>query len=269
MSEQKIAEFRERATTMVAPADPDQLLERGRALRRRRQLAPVVALAACAAVAIGIVTSGGGDSRSEAPPVGTPTITPTDTTANDLYEQGDPLPPGEYPFGVSGGPDATAELVGEGWRVWDSGAHLDAAAGTVSLGIREYHDIHVDRCSPDGPQLTKGLSRGQVVRQVSRVAGTQVTSPPSPATMLGLTGTHLQVSVPWREIECPTGTVTEAVLMASWDGPKDPTVTVDVWVLEDGDRLLMLTKSVRGNPSPAQLEALETAMGTLSLAARQ
>ena len=38
MSEQKFAEFRERAEHVVTPANPDTLLRRGRALRRRRHV---------------------------------------------------------------------------------------------------------------------------------------------------------------------------------------------------------------------------------------
>ncbi len=69
MSEQKISEFRERAQLAVAAPDPDLLLQRGRALRRRRQLVPVVALAACAAIGIGLLASGGGGLRNDQPPV--------------------------------------------------------------------------------------------------------------------------------------------------------------------------------------------------------
>ena len=58
MSDQKISEFRERAqvAAAVAAPDPDLLLQRGAALRRRR-LAPVVALAACAAIGIGFLAA--------------------------------------------------------------------------------------------------------------------------------------------------------------------------------------------------------------------
>ena len=77
MSDQKISEFRERAQMAVAAPDPDLLLQRGRALRRRRQLVPVVALAACAALGIGLLASGGDGARTDEPPVDQPTVTET------------------------------------------------------------------------------------------------------------------------------------------------------------------------------------------------
>ena len=81
--------------------------------------------------------------------------------------------------------------------------------------------------------------------------------PARPETVLGVTGTHMQVEIPVQHT-CHNGNeATGAALMAVWKGPQDPTVTVDVWILDDGGRLLLLTKAVRGNPSPAQLEALE------------
>ena len=51
--------------------------------------------------------------------------------------------------------------------------------------------------------------------------------------------------------------------MAIFPGPSEPTVTVDVWLLEDGDRLLILTRGVRGNPSPARLGNLNLTLDTL------
>ena len=77
MSDQKIREFRERAQTAVTAPDPDLLLYRGRALRRRRQLAPIVAVAACAAIGIGFLASGGGDARTDQQPIDQPTVTET------------------------------------------------------------------------------------------------------------------------------------------------------------------------------------------------
>ena len=51
--------------------------------------------------------------------------------------------------------------------------------------------------------------------------------------------------------------------MAIWPGQTDPTVTVDVWLLEDDDRLLILTRGVRGRPSPATLESLNLTLEEL------
>jgi hypothetical protein len=76
MSDQKITEFWERALDAVTPADPDQLLQRGRALRRRRQLGSVVAVAATAAAAFGLST-GRGDDQSEPLPATRVTQSPT------------------------------------------------------------------------------------------------------------------------------------------------------------------------------------------------
>jgi len=82
---------------------------------------------------------------------------------------------------------------------------------------------------------------------------------------MGQTGSYLQLSVT-VSVDCPNGDATGANLMAIWDGPKDPTVTVDVWLLEAGDELLILTRGVRGNPPAANLESLDKTLETLRLA---
>ena len=53
--------------------------------------------------------------------------------------------------------------------------------------------------------------------------------------------------------------------MAIWPGPPDPRVTVDVWLLQDGDRLLILTRGVRGKPPAEMLDSLDRTLGTLRL----
>ena len=45
-------------------------------------------------------------------------------------------------------------------------------------------------------------------------------------------------------------------------------MTVDVWVLERGDQLLVLTRSVRADPSPATIKSLDNVLETLRLARR-
>ena len=66
------------------------------------------------------------------------------------------------------------------------------------------------------------------------------------------------------DLECPGGaSPTPANLLAIWNGSTDPTVTVDVWLIERQDRLLMLTKGVRGHPSEATLVELNQTMDSL------
>ena len=72
----------------------------------------------------------------------------------------------------------------------------------------------------------------------------------------------MQLSIPVR-VNCSSGPAALANLMAIFPPPTDPSVTVDVWLLEDGDRLLILTRGVRGNPSPARLESLDRTLDTL------
>ena len=266
MSDQKIAEFRERAELAVTPPDPDLLLQRGRALRRRRQIVPAAAVAACAAIGLGLVTGLVGDTTSSPEPT-----SPSSPEMRLLDDRSYliPLPSGEYGLGglaPGGRPEATVELDDAGWHGVTNGAVLSDAGGTVSWGIDDHAAIRVDRCHPANSNLPPTLSRPQVVDRVSRVRDTRVTSAPRPATALGLRGTRLQVSIPIN-LECKWGTNYGGALMAIWNGPSAAQrVTVDVWVLERGDQLLMLTRSVRGNPSPATIESLDNVLETLRLA---
>ncbi len=135
----------------------------------------------------------------------------------------------------------------------------------MSWGLDLASGIDVDRCHPDGAVLPPGLTRPQVVDRVASVVDTQVISPARPATALGLKGTYLQVSIPIT-LECPTGTVEGYALLALWEGPTpDPRATVDVWVLGRGKEMVMLTRSVRGEPSPETIASLDSALDSLEL----
>lgn len=263
MSDQKIREFRERAELGVTPVDPDQLLRRGTALRRRRQLVPVGVVAACAAIGIGIFSSLGGDASTGQDP--TSERTGVQYLDGPKFSYG--LEAGDYalhPLTSGGPPLATVELDG-GWYGATNAAFRSDAGGTVSWGLDAASGIYVDRCHPDGPLLPPGLTRPQVVHRVASVVDTQVTSPPRPASALGLKGTHLQVSIPF-DLECPTGTVGDSALLAIWDGPSPARrVTVDVWVLGRGADMLVLTRSVRGEPSPETIASLDNALASLEL----
>ncbi len=249
MSEQKLKEFRKRAQLAVATPDPGLLLKRGRALRRRRQLAPVAAVAAFAVIGIGFLTAGGGTTRTDEPPANQPTVTeaPTDTRAIHTLDI----------VNADGQPDATFKLFGS-WSTWSAGASAADGKGVVSWGFQKYEDTIIDQCH----QPRHATTRQAAATQVSQVQGTTVTVAPRPATKMGLTGTYLQLSVP-IDVTCPHGTASGATLMASWDGSTDPTVTVDVWLLEDGDQLLILTRGVRGNPSRDTLTNLDLTLDTL------
>ncbi len=130
MSEQKILEFRERAERLVTPADPGLLLRRGHALRRRRQLAPVLALAVCGAIGIGIATNAadGRDAASNIQPAaptpvtGPPSIDSFSTTCH-------PVPTRSTRCPRSAGPIVTVELIGENWIGWSGGAQKHEPPG--------------------------------------------------------------------------------------------------------------------------------------------
>jgi len=255
MSEQKISEFRERAQVAVAAPDPDLLLRRGRALRRR-QLVSVAALAACAAIGIGLLAPGGGNPRTDQPPAGQPTITETPDPGPTFLGDGDG--PGTYAIDIvddNGVPDATVTLFGDGWETWPGGAVIKNAQ--ISWGFQEYEDTPINQCH----EMQRAGTMSGAITQLSQLQGT-VTRAARPTTKLGLTGTYLQLSVPLIR-HCPNGVQPNAALMASWPGSLDPTVTVDVWLLEDGDRLLLLTRGVRGDPSPATLENLDRTLDSL------
>jgi hypothetical protein len=263
MSDQKIAEFRARAELGVTEVDPDLLLRRGTAMRRRRQLVPVGVVAACAAIGIGIFSSLGGDPSTGQDPTSEEKGVHYLDEPRFLYglEAGEyalhPLTPGDPPF-------ATVELDG-GWHGASNAAFRSDAGGTVAWGLDLASGIDVDRCHPDGPFLPPGSTRQKVVDRVASVVDTRVTSPARPATALGLKGTYLQVSIPII-LECPTGTVEGYALLATWDGPSPaPRATVDVWVLGRGQDMVMLTRSVRGDPSPETIASLDNALATLEL----
>jgi hypothetical protein len=265
MSERKVTEFRERALVAVTPPDPDQLLERGRALRRRRRLAPVVAVAVAAAVAFGLFTVRGYD-RSQPPP------------ATQVTQSSNAKPPLLGAIGVMGGqtygvdtlyPDNRADflvdLVGDGnWKAWSGGAWMTSPQGTVSWGVGTYAGTIIDRCRPGQHAKT----RAGAITQLSHIDGT-VTKAAQPARKLGMTGTHIQVRVPVDHLDCPSG-VEPGVepsghnLMAIWDGGSTaPTVTVDVWLLGDGKDMIILTRGVRGTPPAEMLESLDKTVDTL------
>ncbi len=263
MSDQKIAEFRERAELGVTPVDPDLLLRRGTAVRRRRQLLPVAVVAATAAIAVGIASGLGAEPSTGQDPTSDRTGVHYLDEPTFLYG----LEAGEYalhPLTPGGPPFATVELDG-GWHGATNAAYKSDAGGTVAWGLDLAIGIDVDRCHEGGALLPSGLTRAQVVDRVATVVDTEVISRPVPATALGLRGTHLQVSIP-LDLECPTGTVRNAALLATWDGPSPaPRVTVDVWVLGRGERMLVLTRSVRGEPSPETVASLDSVLGTLEL----
>lgn len=252
MSEQKINEFRERAQMSVTTPDPDRLLRRGRTLRRRRQLAPIAALSALAVLGIGIVASGAHDARTDEPPVIQPGVTETAQPRHTHTIDS---------IGDDAKPDVTVELVGGHWVPWSGGAYIADSQGAVSFGFQQYEDTPIDPCHPE----QHATSRQAAIAQLSQVPGT-VTRAPQPAARLGLSGTYLRLSIPVAA-DCPGGATGEGTLMASWYASNDSsvaaTVTVDVWLLEDRDRLLLLTRGVRGNQPAERLEDLDLTLDTL------
>lgn len=243
MSEQKFAEFRERAEIVVGPVDPDLLLQRGRRLRRRRQLAPVAAVAVIAALGYGIVTADGGDPQSdELPPV-----TPPSASSAPLLDNVEEVKKGvtySLDYVRDGEADATLTVFGDGWLVGGSGIYKAEARSAVSIGLDVYSGVIVDQCNPG----ERAESVAGAVRQLSRIAGT-VTVAPRRETVMGLPARHLQLSIP-VDVACTNGaTPTGSNLNSVWDGPTDPTVTVDIWLVQQDGYLILLTKSVRGTPS--------------------
>lgn len=261
MSEQKILEFRERAERLVTPADPGLLLRRGRALRRRRQVAPVLALAVCGAIGIGIA-SNAADGRDTASNIQPAAPTPV-TGPPSIDSFSNHMPPGTYTLDQApqdGRADLTVELVGENWIGWSGGAQMHDLQGGVSWGIQEYDETVIDPCIDRHATNLAGA-----IRQLSEIPG-RVTKAARPDSALGLTATHLQLSIP-VDVTCRAGEYGGGYLMAIWPGPPDPRVTVDVWLLEDGDRLLILTRGVRGNPPAEMLDSLNRTLDTLRLVA--
>lgn len=264
MSDQKITEFRERAELGVRQVDPDLLLERGRALRRRRQLAPLAALAALAAVGYGVYASIPARHQT---PAGQVMIPEPEVKMLSEQPRRRVLEPGTYPleFTVSDGvPDAYVELVGEGWRASSSGALQSTPDAVVSWSLAGYRDVNVNRCATTGAALPGGLSRAQVAEQIAAVPGTRVLEAPAPATFFGLGGptTHLQISLP-MVIQCETGPVSDGALDSMYDGPRDPRVTIDVWVIEHDDEVLLASMARRGAPPPEMLQELASTVESL------
>ncbi|HSV38429.1 MAG TPA: hypothetical protein VLI04_06680 [Nocardioidaceae bacterium] len=262
MSDQKFAEFRERALDTVAPVDPDDLLRRGRTLRRNRRLAPVVALAACLAIGFGISTMDDSGDRADRGPVKTPdrppVISPPDGRGG--------IAPGSYALDnlpYDGWLDATIEIVGEGWIGWDGGAILRGSAGYISWGFQEFKNTPINRCQPDWPVAT----RREAVDQVLGARG-RITIPPRATTKLGLVGTYLQLRIP-ADLTCASGaTPARGNLMALWDEDRGYRVKVDVWVLEDDDRLLILTSATRGTPTAEMRQSFDESLDSLRLEPR-
>ena len=126
------------------------------------------------------------------------------------------------------------------------------------MGLGLYSDTPIDRCDAD----RRAESLAGAVRQLTGLPGRVIAGPSrEPATG----ATHLRLSLP-VDVECPDGsTPTPANLLAIWDGSTDPTVTVDVWLIEHEDRLLILTKGVRGHPSKATLEELNQTVDSLRI----
>jgi len=262
MSDQKIAEFRERAVDMVAPLDPDELLARGRTLRRNRRIAPVAALAACLAMVLGISTIVTNTDRGDVPPADPPEKPAVLTSAYGRVG----IPAGSYALDSipdDGRVDAAVKLVGEGWIGWDSGAILRTSAGYISWGLQEFNHTAINRCRPDSAVLT----RLEAVDQVLGVQG-KITIPAQATAKLGLIGTYLQLKIP-SDVTCTSGaTPNQGNLMALWDEDKGYRVTVDVWVFEHHDRVLILTRSTRGTPTAEMLQNFDESLDSLKLEPR-
>ena len=262
MSDQRITEFRERAEVGVPLPDPNLLLERGRALRRRRQLVPVVAVAA-AVLVLGVFSVRGGDARTDPlPPADQVTESP-DSAPPLLAGDGLKVPQ-TYGMDRLGDShvDLLVDLTGENWEAWNGGAWMTSPQGTVSWGIDTYVGTTIDQCRP-GQHAT---TRAGAISHLSRMPGT-VTQAPRPASRLGMSGTHMQVRIPVNP-DCPSGVEgAEHNLMAIWDARSTPaTAIVDVWLLGDGEDMLILTRGVRGTPPAEMLADLDRTLETVRLA---
>jgi hypothetical protein len=258
MSEQKILEFRERAERLVTPADPGLLQRRGHTVRRRRQFAPVLALAVCGAIGIGIATypADGRDAAGNIQPAA-PTPVTGPTSIDSFPNQ---MPPGTCTLDQvpqDGRTDLTVELVGQNWIGWTGGAQKHNRHGASAGASRS-------TTTPSSTRATRPArdDLAGAIRQLSEIPG-RVTQAARPDTALGLTGTHQQLSIP-VDVICREGEYVGGYRTAVWPGPPDPRVTVDVWLLlQDGDQLLILTWGVRGNPPAGMRDSLDRTIDTL------
>ncbi|QSR28127.1 hypothetical protein CFH99_21125 [Nocardioides aromaticivorans] len=162
MSEERIAEFRERARDAVGLPDLDGLVRRGVVLRRRRRGAAAAALAAAAVVGFAVLQGPIGDRRSDAPIVDHTTDVPV--RAGTVLTDEETLAPGAPAydhFWLSSGAGVRIQLETPtpGWFVHlgDPQRGLNVGPESAWTGLLWYEATGVrrDQCADEQSAATR------------------------------------------------------------------------------------------------------------------
>lgn len=279
MSEMKLSEFRERVLQVTPLPEFATIERRGRARRRRRAVGAAAVVAACVVLGFGVAAVGGRDSGDRTQPVDRPGQ--TESSGPKILDIGMPgtLRPGGYaldnldPDEIA---DATVSLIGEGWEALSSGAvqNTDDGVSLGGWGVNVFASVPVDPCRPLGPQRPAPPTASAVAEQLANVDGSTVTSSPAQVTRFGRSGTHMKLHV--SKTACMKRRQADEGFQFAWYvnrtldaiGPPEPGATVDLWVLEDGDRLLVVGKAVTEQATPSDREQINATIETLRLAPR-
>ena len=285
MSDQKLSEFRERVLRATPLPDLAAIERRGRVRRQRRTAGAVAGIAACVGLGLGIVALLGSDQDPDAGPVESPR--PTDTSRPVSSEpriliEGSiaRLPEGNYyldNLDPGGEPDALVRLVGDGWQGYAAGAFrsTDDGEALIGWGADVFTSFPVDHCRPRGEQRP-ARTVGAMAERLTHVQGTTVTSAPTRVTRFGRSGLHLQLHVA-GDATCPmSGVPGDNVHDAlTWyldhgDLARTPgtRVTVDLWLLKDGGRIVVVGKVVTDRATAEDRENIDETLDHLRLAPR-
>jgi len=256
-------EFREDLERGVPFPDFDTIEQRGRSVRRRRQIVPI-AVVAIAALGAGLFGLNIDRDRGDLQPAPSPTVTETPQPRSLAGLGSSEVTPGDYTIvGTDVVADATVTLVGEGWEVWRAGGWLRDPTGVVDWALDEYEQVNLNPCLPDThPPAT----RAQMIQMVTQIPGVQITHAAGETQVLGRPATHIGFST-LRRVPCPKGTVDfyQGIYQGNFHTPR---VKVDLWAVQDVDQVLLLSVGTRGNPIAATLDQLDQTVASIQLASQ-
>jgi hypothetical protein len=285
MSDLKLSEFRERVLRATPLPDLAAIERRGRVHRQRRTAGAVAGLAACIGLGLGIVAVLGNDDDPDAGPIESPQPTETSRPASSeprMLIRGSigQLSEGDYyldNLDPGGAPDASVRLVGTGWEGYEAGAYQSTGFGEALMGwgVDELTSVPVDPCRLSGKQRPTPTTVAAMAEQLSQLQRLTVTRAPTRVSQFGRSGMHLQLEV--GRDACPASgepgyggpdAYTWFLSDDNLDGPPDTDITFDVWVLKDGDRIVVVGKAVTEWATPADREKLDETLSNLRLAPR-